>query len=310
MNKAQKDLVVIMGPTASGKTAVAAHLALLMGGVILSGDSRQVYRGMDIGTGKDLADYIINGTNIPYYLIDICEPGEEYNIFRYKKDFAEVMNALPKDTPKILCGGSGLYIESVLNAYEMADVPEDPLFRKSLEAFSLEELIEQLKAHTTLHNSTDTSSRKRVIRALEIAKHSHSGTLPHKGTPLSYGLFAIEISRELRRKRITERLHARLQEGMIEEIEALLRAGVPEEMLLQYGLEYRYITLYLTGKLNREAAVSQLEIAIHQFAKRQMTWLRGMPKRGLAVEWVTPEATPAETAQKILDRIKQKQNEI
>lgn len=293
-------LTVIMGPTASGKTAVATHLAYLLDGVVISGDSRQVYKGMDIGTGKDLSEYVVHGKQIPYYLIDICEPGEEYNIYRYKQDFYRVYHSIPEDTPKILCGGSGLYIESVLNNYRLTTVPEDPKLRKKLGKLPMEKLVEMLKSYGPLHNTTDTTSKKRVIRALEIAYHSkEEAEVAHtkgEGVPLQYRVFAIDVSRELRRQRISDRLKARLEEGMIEEVQGLLKAGVSPQRLIQYGLEYRFITLYLMGELPLEEAVRKLEIAIHQFAKRQMTWLRGMPKRGIQVTWIEPLETPLATA--------------
>ena len=288
------DLIAILGPTASGKTTLAAHLAVRMDTEIISADSRQVYRRMDLGTGKDLVDYEVNGRHIPYHLIDIAEPGTKYNVYQYQQDFIKAYDDIrSRGKLPVVCGGSGLYIESVLRGYRLEDVPENKELRQSLEGKTLEELTEILKTYKTLHNTTDTDTAKRAIRAIEIAdyyeKHgleqASSGNQP-LFNPLVIG---VSIDRELRREKITKRLKQRLDEGMVDEVRRLLAEGIPAEDLIYYGLEYKFLTLYATGQLSYEEMFSQLEIAIHQFAKRQMTWFRGMERRGVKIHWV--EAT-------------------
>ena len=282
-------LITILGPTASGKTALAAHLAARIGNAeIISGDSRQVYRGMDIGTGKDLADYIVEGKAIPYHLIDICEAGEKYNLFRFQQDFRVAYDdILSRNCQPILCGGTGLYIESVLKGYKMEAVPENPELREQLKDCSLQELKRILERYKTLHNVTDLDTPKRAIRAIEIqAYYREHGTLTRDFPAIDSIILGVSIDRELRRKRISERLRHRLeQEDMVGEVRRLLEL-VPAEDLIYYGLEYKYLTLYCLGRLSYDEMVEKLEIAIHQFAKRQMTWFRGMERRGFTIHWI------------------------
>lgn len=286
MNKDR--LIVIVGPTASGKTAFATHLALQTDGEILSGDSRQVYRGMDIGTGKDLSDYTIDGHHIPYHLIDIADPGEKYNVYRYQQDFAEAYaDITARGKQPILCGGSGLYVEAVIKNYTLLSAPPNPALRAELEGKTMDELAHILASYQTLHNTTDLDNRRRTTRAIEIADYRKShpeGCGPMEG--LKYTVLGLDIPRDLRRERITRRLRARLREGMADEIRGLLSSGVKPEDLIYYGLEYKYVTLYCTGQLTMDEMTEQLEIAIHQFAKRQMTWFRGMERRGIKINWI------------------------
>ena len=282
-------LITILGPTASGKTTLAAHLAARLGDAeIISADSRQVYRGMDIGTGKDLADYTIDGRAIPFHLIDICEAGEKYNLFRYQQDFhAAYDDILSRRRQPILCGGTGLYIESVLKGYKMEEVPENPALREQLKDCSLQELKKILEGYKTLHNVTDLDTPKRAIRAIEIqAYYREHGTLERDFPAIESYIVGVSIDRELRRQRISARLRRRLeQEDMVGEVRRLLER-VPAEDLIYYGLEYKYLTLYCLGQLSYDEMVRQLEIAIHQFAKRQMTWFRGMERRGFTIHWL------------------------
>lgn len=282
------NLIVILGPTASGKTALAAHLANLISGEVISGDSRQVYRGMNIGTGKDLEDYCIDGSMVPYHLIDICEPGYKYNVYEYQRDFFEVFRMLQeKNSWPILCGGSGMYIEAVLQHFKLVQVPANPALRESLEGKSLKELEAILESMRVLHNSTDTDTVKRAIRAIEIETYYQTHEpdeleLPEV-KPLVIGL---NTPRDIRRELISRRLESRLKSGMIDEVRLLLDRGISPEDLIYYGLEYKYVTRYLLGELTYEQMYSQLEIAIHQFAKRQMTWFRGMERRGIKIHWL------------------------
>lgn len=281
-------LITIIGPTASGKTSFACCLAYLTGGEILSGDSRQVYRGMDIGTGKDLADYVVEGMHIPYHLIDIRDAGEQYNIFEYQHDFHKAYaDIVSRGVQPILCGGSGLYIESVLKGYRLLEVPENPALRESLKDKSLVELTEILKCFKTLHNTTDVDTAKRAIRAIEIETYyAENGAKANDYEPIDSLIIGVDIDREARRRRITERLKARLDAGMVDEIRGLIDSGVAPDSLKYYGLEYKFVTQYVIGELSYSEMFSGLEIAIHQFAKRQMTWLRGMEKRGFNIHWI------------------------
>ena len=282
-------LITILGPTASGKTTLAAHLAARLGDAeIISADSRQVYRGMDIGTGKDLADYHVEDKDIPYHLIDICEAGEKYNLFRFQQDFHVAYDdILSRNRQPILCGGTGLYIESVLKGYKMEAVPENPELREQLKDCSLQELKKILEGYKTLHNVTDLDTTKRAIRAIEIqAYYREHGTLEREFPAIDSLIIGVDIERELRRQRISERLRHRLeQEDMVGEVRRLLK-NVPAEDLIYYGLEYKYLTLYCLGQFSYDEMVKQLEIAIHQFAKRQMTWFRGMERRGFTIHWI------------------------
>lgn len=282
------DMITILGPTASGKTTLAAHLAASLQGEIISADSRQVYRRMDLGTGKDLDDYRIDGVQVPYHLIDICEPGTQYNVYEYQKDFKKVWHELQeRQVLPVLCGGTGLYLESVLRGYRMDTVPENTPLRESLAGKSLEELTALLSTYKTLHNKTDVDSVKRAIRAIEIAEYYRTHPVDQtEMPPLNSLVIGIDIPRELRRSRISARLKQRLDEGMIDEVRSLLAKGIPADNLIYYGLEYKFLTLHVLGQLSYEEMYHQLEIAIHQFAKRQMTWFRGMERRGVCIHWI------------------------
>lgn len=286
MNK--YELITIIGPTASGKTAFAAALAARLDTEIISGDSRQVYRSMDIGTGKDLADYVVDGKQIPYHLIDICNPGDKYNVFEYQHDFHKAFEEIRKKGKlPILCGGTGMYIESVLRGFKLLDVPQNPALRESLKGKSLAELEQILASYKVLHNKTDVDSAQRAIRAIEIEEF-YKTEAPDKReyAPINSLIIGVDIDRELRREKISRRLRARLDEGMVDEVRAILATGVKPDDLIYYGLEYKFLTLYIIGQLTYDEMVSQLEIAIHQFAKRQMTWFRGMERRGLHIHWL------------------------
>ncbi len=299
------DLITILGPTASGKTDLAAHLAARLGDAeIISADSRQVYRGMDIGTGKDLKDYTVDGLDIPYHIIDILDAGEKYNLFQYQQDFWEAYNDIKgRGKRAILCGGTGLYIESVLKSYKMVPVPENAQLRASLEGKSLEELTAILQTYKSLHNTTDVDTAKRAIRAIEIQQYYREHHIDERDFPKVDSLtIGVNIDRELRREKITRRLHARLEEGMVDEIRELLKT-VPAEDLIYYGLEYKFLTLYVIGQLTYEEMVRQLEIAIHQFAKRQMTWFRGMEKRGTAIQWIDATLPMEDKVNMILSKL-------
>lgn len=282
------ELITIIGPTASGKTAFAAALAARLDTEIISGDSRQVYRSMDIGTGKDLADYMVDGKQIPYHLIDICNPGDKYNVFEYQHDFHKAFEEIRKKGKlPILCGGTGMYIESVLRGFKLLDVPQNPALRESLKGKSLAELEQILASYKVLHNKTDVDSAQRAIRAIEIEEF-YKTEAPDKReyAPINSLIIGVDIDRDLRREKISKRLRARLDEGMVDEVRAILATGVKPEDLIYYGLEYKFLTLYIIGQLTYDEMVSQLEIAIHQFAKRQMTWFRGMERRGLHIHWL------------------------
>ena len=300
MNK--YELITILGPTASGKTALAAALAARLDTEIISADSRQLYRGMDIGTGKDLADYVVDGKSIPYHLIDICDPGYKYNVFEYQHDFFRVFTSLrERGLVPILCGGTGLYIEAVLKGYKLLDVPPNPALRERLREKSLPELEILLASYKVLHNKTDVDSVQRVIRAIEIEEFYRTQAPDvREYAPLNSLLVGVAIDRELRREKISKRLRARLDEGMVDEVRRILSNGVASEDLIYYGLEYKFLTLYIIGKLTYEEMVSQLEIAIHQFAKRQMTWFRGMERRGCTIHWLDATLPMADKVEQIL----------
>jgi tRNA dimethylallyltransferase len=309
-------MITILGPTASGKTPLAAALAVALppvngecGAEIISADSRQVYRRMDIGTGKDLADYTVHGSGsmvqgssltinqepltIPYHLIDICEPGTKYNLFQYQQDFFDAyQDIIGRGKTPILCGGTGLYIEAVLKGYQLSPVPQNPELRARLEGKTLDELTQmltELKAQTgsNMHNKTDVDSCQRAIRAIEIEEYNLHTPMPKRELPpIDSLIIGVNIDREARREKITRRLKARLEEGMIEEVRGLLAEGIPAEDLIYYGLEYKFVTEYLVGKTTYDEMFQRLEIAIHQFAKRQMTWFRGMERRGFTIHWI------------------------
>ncbi len=299
------NLVCVLGHTAGGKTAFAAALARRINGEIISADSRQVYKHMNIGTGKDLSDYIVDNVSVKHHLIDIVEPGYEYNVFEYQKDFLAVFKDIrQRNRIAVLCGGTGLYIEAVLRGYKLIRVPPDPEYRKYLNSFSDDELVEKLEEYKNLHNTTDTENRKRLIRALEIEHYySENPGLSDDYPELNYLLIGIKYDRESRRKRITERLHLRLKSGMIEETENLINKGIPEEKLIYYGLEYKYLAWYLGGKISYDEMVEKLNTAIHQFAKRQMTWFRRMERNGFRIHWLDGHLPLETKIQKSLDLI-------
>lgn len=282
------DLLAVIGPTASGKTAFAVRLALALGGEVISADSRQVYRGMDIGTGKDLEEYVVEGQQVPCHLVDIVEAGYKYNVFEYQADFLRVWeDCRRRGVVPVLCGGSGLYVEAVLKGYKLLAVPVNEELRASLEGMPLPELAARLATYKKLHNTTEIDTPKRAIRAIEIEEYYRTHPYEEKDFPQLHPLIVgVEVSREVRRERITRRLHERLEQGMVEEVRQLLDSGVAPEDLIYYGLEYKYLTLYLTGKLSYDAMVEQLNVAIHQFAKRQMTWFRKMEREGFEIRWL------------------------
>ncbi len=304
-------MITILGPTASGKTDIAAHLAYELGAEIISADSRQVYRGMDIGTGKDLEDYIVNGTPVPYHLIDICDAGAKYNLFQYQEDFLRAYDDITsRGVQPILCGGTGLYIESVLKGYHLSPVPQNPELRASLEGKSLEELTVMLKelkakAGSNMHNKTDVDSCQRAIRAIEIESYNLENPIPVRDFPaIDSIIIGVNIDRDERRRKITNRLRKRLDDGMVDEIKQLLASGIPAEDLIYYGLEYKYITEYVIGKTSYDDMFRGLEIAIHQFAKRQMTWFRGMERRGFKIHWIDAMLPMDEKVKAIKELIK------
>ncbi|MBQ5627839.1 MAG: tRNA (adenosine(37)-N6)-dimethylallyltransferase MiaA [Bacteroidaceae bacterium] len=287
--KEKYDLVSIVGPTACGKTSLAVELALsIPGAEIISADSRQVYRGMDIGTGKDIAEYTRGGITVPSHLLDIVDAGEKYNLFEFQRDFLVAYEDIKKrGAYPVMCGGSGLYVESVLKGYRLLPVPENPPLRAELEEKSLEELTALLATYKQLHNNTDTDNKKRAIRAIEIEEYYRICPVEERYFPQINALtIGVQVDREVRRERISRRLRERLACGMVDEVRGLLDSGLQPDQLIYYGLEYKYLTLYLTGAMGYDEMVSGLEIAIHQFAKRQMTWFRGMEKRGVQIHWV------------------------
>ncbi len=298
----EPNLLTILGPTASGKTKIAACVADKINGEIISADSRQVYRRMDIGTGKDYRDYMVGDKTIPFHLIDIREPGQKYNVFEYQQDFFKIYHDVHRrDKFPILCGGSGLYIEAVLDAYKMLKVPEDRLLRRHLESKSLKELSSILAQYKFLHNTTDIDTKKRAIRAIEIAKFQKENMpeltdFPHINS-LNIG---IASERKLQKKQITDRLTIRLNNGMLEEVRSLLDEGLTGDDLIYYGLEYKYVIKYITGELTYDEMFEKLNIAIHQFSKRQMTWFRRMERKGTTIHWIDGESSQEEKVDKIL----------
>jgi tRNA dimethylallyltransferase len=289
MNQRKYHMLTILGPTASGKTTVAAHAAKLLGGEIISADSRQIYRGMDLGTGKDYEDYEVDGQQIPYHLIDIVDAGFEYNVYLFHNEFLKAFNEIKaKGKFPILCGGSGLYIEAVLNNYKLIQVPKNLELRSQLEDKSLKELAKILEVmKPELHNTTDTENHRRVLRAIEIETYMQNNPELSDDMPQINSLVVgVKFDRENRRKRITERLKQRLEDGMLDEVQRLLDKGLKPEQLTYYGLEYKYLTLHLIGEISYDEMFTKLEIAIHQFAKRQMTWFRRMEKHGTQIHWL------------------------
>ena len=301
------NLVTILGPTATGKTQLATALAARIDGEIISADSRQIYRGMDIGTGKDLAEYVVDGKPIPYHLIDIVDAGYKYNVFEYQRDFLKAFESVnQRGHLPILCGGTGLYIEAVLNGYKLLAVPDNQLLREQLATKTLDELTSILSGYKTLHNQTDVDTVKRAIRAIEIEAYYQT----HEEETVEYPelkslIIGVGIDREVRREKITKRLKARLDEGMIDEVKMLLDSGVQPDDLIYYGLEYKFVTNYLLGKLTFDELFTQLEIAIHQFAKRQMTWFRGMERRGFTIHWLDALKSMDEKLEEIESLLKQ-----
>ena len=295
------DLITILGPTASGKTRLAARLADSIGGEIISADSRQVYRGMDIGTGKDLSDYVVDGRTVPYHLIDIAEPGYKYNVFEFQRDFLAAYESIrSRRHVPILCGGTGLYLESVLRGFRLIPVPENPELREQLSTKNLAELTEILASYKTLHNTTDVDTPKRAIRAIEIEEYYRRQPVESRTFPSLHSLtLGVSISREQRRENISRRLRERMAEGMADEVHRLLHKGLAPEDLIYYGLEYKYVTLFVTGSIDADTMTRQLEIAIHQFAKRQMTWFRGMERRGVHIQWLDYALPEAEKIKQI-----------
>ena len=282
------DLITVLGPTASGKTQFAVQLALRLGAEIISADSRQVYRGMDLGTGKDINEYVFNDQQVSYHLVDIVDAGYKYNVFEYQNDFLKVYSKLKeKSILPILCGGSGMYIEAVLKGYKLINVPVNEVLRAELDLLSLPELTAKLGTYKKLHNRTDVDTKKRAIRAIEIAAFTEmNGEIELEYPKLNSLILGINLERELVRNKITSRLKQRLREGMIEEVEALIKNGVPTETLVYYGLEYKYIAQFLNKELSYNAMVEKLNIAIHQFSRRQMTWFRKMEREGFNIQWI------------------------
>ncbi|SMO78394.1 tRNA dimethylallyltransferase [Saccharicrinis carchari] len=297
------NLVVVLGPTASGKTALAASLAHHINGEIISADSRQVYKHMNLGTGKDYDEYIVNGQHVPYHLIDIAEPGYKYNVYEYQRDFFKAFGDI-RDRNKfpLMCGGTGMYIEAVLSGFKMIQVPSNPQLREDLENKSLAELTELLQSMKRLHNTTEVDTKKRAIRAIEIeVYYQDNPQIEVKLPQLNPLIIGVDIERELRRKKITKRLTERLQEGMTDEVEGILDSGVNPKDLIYYGLEYKYVTQYIIGEISYAQMFERLNIAIHQFAKRQMTWFRKMERSGFNIQWLSAESSLESRLQKIED---------
>lgn len=301
------NLISVVGPTASGKTALAVRLAAELGGEVISADSRQIYRGMDIGTGKDLGEYSWKGRKVPCHLINIVEAGAKYNVFEYQNDFLKVWeDCRQRGVFPVLCGGSGLYVEAVLKGYKLLAVPVNEELRASLAGLALPELAQRLAGYKKLHNTTDVDTVKRAIRAIEIEEYYLTHPYEEKDFPeLRPLIVGVDVSREVRRERITARLHARLQEGMVEEVKRLLDSGIKPEDLIYYGLEYKYLTLYLTGELGYEEMVEKLNVAIHQFAKRQMTWFRKMERDGFDIHWLDASLDLDEKVAKVKEWMKE-----
>ena len=301
MKGSQYDMVTILGPTASGKTEVAVNIAYQIDGEVISADSRQVYREMDLGTGKDIDEYRINGADVPYHMIDIAEPGYQYNVFEFQRDFLKVYDEI-KEREKfpVLCGGSGMYLEAILKGYRLIQVPVNEQRRSELQLLTLDELVELLKSYKSINNTSDTENRKRAVRAIEIEEFCIS----HPGTDLSFPMInslivGVKYDRDSRRRRITARLKQRLENGMVEEVEKLLAKGLKPDDLIYYGLEYKYLTNYIQGELSFDEMFEGLNVAIHQFAKRQMTWFRKMEREGFKIRWLDGYMPISEKTEKI-----------
>ncbi len=307
MKRNKTNLITVLGPTATGKTSFSARLSSLINGEIISADSRQVYKGMNLGTGKDYEDYVVDGNAIPYHLIDIAEPGSEYNVYQYQNDFIRAYkDIILRRKQAILCGGTGMYLESVLNGYKLAKVPENSELRDLLEKKSDKELVQMLSKYRNLHNTTDSLHKKRTIRAIEIAKYEEEHPeLDWTFPDINVILFGINYERSIIRERITKRLKERMETGMVQEVESLLKNGVEPEKLKFYGLEYKFLTMYLLGELKYDEMAKLLNIAIHQFAKRQATWFRRMERNGFKINWIDGTLTMEEklnTALKIINK--------
>lgn len=296
------NLITILGPTATGKTTLAAHLANKLGGEVISADSRQIYKGMDIGTGKDLSDFTIGQINVPYHLIDIVNAGYKYNVFEYQRDFISVFNKLiSQGKIPVLCGGSGLYIEAILKGYRLLEVPPDEALRAELAKKTHEDLLQQLTSMKTMHNVSEFDTKKRAIRSIEIEMYYEKHKSKNAEFPKINSIqFGIHFERSEQRKRISERLDSRLRNGMVEEIESLLKSGIAADDLIYYGLEYKYITQYLLGQYSYDEMHRFLEIAIHQFLKRQDTWFRRMERNGMKIHWINGHLTTDEKIQYIM----------
>jgi tRNA dimethylallyltransferase len=305
-------LITILGPTASGKTFFGANLALRLKGEIISADSRQVYREMDLGTGKDYDDYTIQNYSIPVHLIDIHDPGYKYNLFEYQKDFHRVYEEIRnRGKLPLLVGGTGMYIEAVLNKYELVNVPPNEALREKLSNLTQEELINVLQEYnSSLHNTSDLKIRKRTLRAIEIADHYSRVKVEQKDSPeINSLILGVKYDRISRRKRISERLEARIKEGLIDEVKKLLYK-ISAEDLIYYGLEYKFITLYLTGQMDYKEMAGKLEVAIHQFAKRQMTWFRRMERNGFKIHWLDGHMPMEEKLERAMNIINKEAPEL
>ncbi|HNT94071.1 MAG TPA: tRNA (adenosine(37)-N6)-dimethylallyltransferase MiaA [Bacteroidales bacterium] len=305
MDKLMHDILVITGPTATGKTRLAALVADRLEGEVISADSRQVYRGMDVGTGKDLSDYTVDGRRVPVHMVDIVDAGYRYNVYEYQRDFLKVFEEMSaRGVFPVVCGGSGMYVDSIVSGYRLVQVPVNTTLRALLAGRSLEELTEILSQYKSLHNKTDVDTIKRAVRAIEIADYYSSHPFDDSPFPVRNPLVtAVFVDRETRRQRISDRLRTRLDEGMIEEVQQLLAGGIHPDDLIYYGLEYKYITLYLMNRLSREEMVQKLEVEIHRFAKRQMTWFRGMERRGIAIHWIDGSLSDEEKVNSVISRL-------
>lgn len=297
-----KLLITILGPTATGKTALAAEVSYRIGGEVISADSRQVFRGMDIGTGKDLSDYDLHGIHIPYHLIDICDPREEYSAYRFLNDFKRAFGDITnRGRQPVLCGGTGLYIDAVVRRYQLSDAPVDPSYRASLEPYSDEELTRRLATYGPLHNHTDTETRERLIRALEIQEYAHAHPEDYTRLPeMEHRVFGIGLDRQEIIDRIGRRLRTRLEEGMVEEVQQLLDDGIPADRLMRFGLEYRHVTCYLLGQCTKEQMFCDLFTDISRFAKRQMTWFRRMERNGVVIHWIDGRLSVSDRADELM----------
>ncbi|MDZ7635404.1 MAG: tRNA (adenosine(37)-N6)-dimethylallyltransferase MiaA [Bacteroidales bacterium] len=302
MDKPMHDIVVITGPTATGKTRLAALVADRLRGEVISADSRQVYRGMDIGTGKDFSDYLVDSRRVPVHMVDIVDAGYRYNVYEYQRDFLEVFGEMTaRDAFPVVCGGSGMYVDSIVSGYRLIQVPVNEPLRGLLAGRSLEELTGILSQYKSLHNKTDVDTVKRAVRAIEIAEYYVHHPFVESPFPVKNPLVtALFFDRETRRQRISSRLKARLEGGMIEEVQRLLAEGVHPDDLLYYGLEYKYVTMYLLNRMSYEEMATKLEVEIHRFAKRQMTWFRGMERRGITINWIDGQFADEEKVEAII----------